>query len=104
MDPAVWRRDHPDRRLAGVATAVAHGLAVPVSLVRLSFIVLTFVHFVGAMAYAALWMVIPQHVGEASVLERTLDALRTLVQSLFGPPPRSGGPSAPHVVPGDPLA
>jgi phage shock protein PspC (stress-responsive transcriptional regulator) len=103
IDPAAWRRDHPERRVAGVAAAVAHGLAVPTSVVRLAFLVLSFIHFVGPLAYAALWMVIPPRVGEASVLERTLETVRALVEALLGSPPRPGGPSSPHVVPGEPF-
>lgn len=102
IDPATWHRDHPERRVAGVAAAVAHGLTVPLSLVRLGFLVLSFVHLVGPMAYAALWAVIPPHVGEPSLLERGLDSARAILEALLGSPPRANGPTTPHVMPGEP--
>ncbi len=48
LDPARWYRDHPGRRLAGVAAAIGHAVALPVSGVRLGFVVLTFVHLIAA--------------------------------------------------------
>ena len=95
-DPTRWHRDHADRRLAGVAGAVGHGLALPVSVIRVGFVVLTFFHLLGPMAYAALWAVIPPRVGAASVLDRGFDASRTFLEHLFGSPPPS--------VPGEPHA
>src|SRR6185369_354229 len=59
LDPERWYRDQPDRRVAGVASAVARALAVPVGAVRLAFIVLTFVHLIGPLLYGALWLLIP---------------------------------------------
>src|SRR5690348_11587377 len=51
LDPEAWHRDQPGRRLAGVAAAVAAAFAVPTGVVRLAFIVLTFLHFVGPLLY-----------------------------------------------------
>lgn len=104
MDPSAWRRDHAERRVAGVAAAVAHGLAVPIGLVRIAFVAFTFVHLLGPMAYAALWATIPPRAGEASVLERVIDAARAMLDALLGTPPRTGGPTTPHVMSGDPHA
>ena len=49
-DAQPWRRDHPDRRVAGVAVAAAHAFGVPVASARVVFIVLTFIHFLGPTA------------------------------------------------------
>ena len=59
LDPARWYRDHPDRRLAGVAAGVGHALALPVAGVRLGFLVLTFAHLIGPLLYGALWLIVP---------------------------------------------
>jgi len=94
-DAQPWRRDHPDRRVAGVAVAAAHAFGVPVASARVVFIVLTFIHFLGPLAYGALWLVIPFAPGEPSRFERGLRAARDLITRLFGRWP---------VVPGGPLA
>jgi len=41
FDPARWYRSHPERRLAGVAAAIGHAVAVPIVAVRVAFIVFT---------------------------------------------------------------
>jgi len=77
-----WHRDQPERRLAGVAAALGRGLGLPVGAVRLAFVVLSFVHLFGALAYSALWLLIPFGAEDESVLERALgrakDGLREL--------------------------
>lgn len=67
-----WHRSHPERRLAGVAAAVAHALALPVNGVRLAFIALTVFTHVGPLLYLALWAVIPRAPGGPSALEHAL--------------------------------
>ena len=94
-DAQPWRRDHPDRRVAGVAVAAAHAFGVPVASARVVFIVLTFIHFLGPLAYGALWLVIPFAPGEPSLFERGLRAARDLLTRLTRRWP---------VVPGGPLA
>jgi phage shock protein PspC (stress-responsive transcriptional regulator) len=98
FDPARWHRDHPERRLAGVCAALAHVLAVPVVLVRLIFVILTFFHLLGVLLYLALWIVIPRRPGEDSLVERVLQELLALAGRLSGrqpppgpPPPTSSG-------------
>ena len=81
--------------MAGVAVAAAHAFGVPVAAARVVFIVLTFIHFLGPLAYGALWLVIPFAPGEPSLFERGLRAARDLITRLFGRWP---------VVPGGPLA
>jgi len=103
LDPTRWYRDHPERRLAGVSPAVAYALAVPVVGVRLAFVVLTLLHFVGPILYLALWLLVPFAPGTPSLLERALDAARELVARLRG----HDGPTAPpnaDAVPGRPAA
>lgn len=102
LDPERWYRDHPDRRVAGVAAAVARALAVPVGAVRLGFIVLTFMHLVGPLLYGALWLLIPfapggdAPFGHLVVWARdVLDVMRGLFDQLAGhrrnEPPRDTG-------------
>jgi phage shock protein PspC (stress-responsive transcriptional regulator) len=99
FDPAAWRRDHPERRLAGVAAAVAHATSVPVGAVRLGFAVLTVVHFVGPVLYALGWLMIPRAVGAPSTAEQLLDEGIATLRRWRGDEPE---PRAP--LPGGPIA
>jgi phage shock protein PspC (stress-responsive transcriptional regulator) len=72
FEPNEWRRDHPGGRVAGVAAAIAHATAVPVSMVRLGFGVLTFIHLLGPLLYGLGWIFIPRHAGAPSIAEQTL--------------------------------
>ena len=91
-----WRRDRGDRRLAGVCSAVAHGLHLPLPLVRLGFIIFTFVHLLGAIAYGALWLVIPAREGDDPILEVFLQEGRSFCRRVRGDrhPPSGGSPGA----------
>jgi len=108
LDPARWYRDHPERRLAGVAAAVAHALAFPVSWVRVGFIVLTFLHFLGPVVYLALWVVLPFQPGGPALLERAIATVQGWFPGSGTPPPRrpANGADATHfdLVSGGPLA
>jgi phage shock protein PspC (stress-responsive transcriptional regulator) len=95
LDLSGWCRDHPERRLGGVAAAIAHGLGVPVVIVRVAFVLLTlFVFHVGPAIYAIGWLMLPYAPGDEPPLERALsgmlDTLRRWRQA--GSPP--GGPVA----------
>jgi phage shock protein PspC (stress-responsive transcriptional regulator) len=72
FEPERWHRSHPEARLAGVCAALARAFAVPVGAVRLVFLVLTFVHFIGPVLYGGLFLVIPHRPGEESLLERLM--------------------------------
>lgn len=83
LDPESWHRDLPERRLAGVASAVSRALALPLGLVRVGFIVLAFFHLLGPLLYGALWLTIPFAPGGDSPSSRwagkaadAIDALR----------------------------
>jgi phage shock protein PspC (stress-responsive transcriptional regulator) len=97
-DPRSWHRDYPERKLAGVACAVAENLDVSVSLVRAGFVLLAFFHGIGVLLYAALWFVIPREPGAGSGFDRVVEAVRTL----FGEPHRERRvPSRPARPAGD---
>lgn len=96
-----WHRSHGDARLAGVCSALAHALAVPAAAVRLVFVVLTFVHLVGPLAYGSLWLVIPRRPGDESLLEQFLKHALDLASMLGGrrnEPPGPRGSSQPSAI------
>jgi len=82
FDPGSWYRDLPERRVAGVAAALAHALAIPVAAVRLGFIVFAVMHLAGIVAYVALWLIVPFHPGEEPPFARALNLVRRLVDEL----------------------
>ena len=76
VDPTAWHRDHPERRVAGVSTAVAQGLGVSLPVVRLAFVALTFVHLLGPLLYGALWLLIPSRPGARPPFEQAVEQAR----------------------------
>lgn len=72
FERAQWHRGHGDARLAGVASALAHALGLPVGLVRLGFIVSCFFSLVGPVVYGVLWAVMPEGLQATSPLQRGL--------------------------------
>ena len=95
LDLSAWYRDHPERKLGGVAAALGRAFAVPVMIVRAAFVVLTlFVLHIGPLVYGALWLLLPYVPGDEPPLERflgaTLHTLRRWRQA--------------DVPPGDPIA
>lgn len=109
FDPNGWFRDRPERRVAGVAAAVAHAFAVPVAAARFGFIVATAFHLFGALAYVALWLLVPYRLGEEPPFARLVALVRRVAEEIrdaFAPrrrPPTDGdvrGPRPPdHDVP-----
>ena len=79
LDPGTWYRDHPERRVAGVAAAVAQAFAVPVAAARFGFIVLAVFHLVGVIAYLALWLIVPFRPGDEPPFARGLQLARRIV-------------------------
>jgi len=107
LDPARWYRDHPARRVGGVAAAIAHALALPLPFVRIGFLALTFVHLLGPVVYGALWLIVPFRPGDPSPLERATATLRAWIGT-FADRDRPAGPSGGangrfDAVPGGPL-
>jgi phage shock protein PspC (stress-responsive transcriptional regulator) len=86
VDGRAWFRAHPERRVAGVASAVARALAVPVGVARLGFVLLTFIHLLGPLVYGALWLLIPYRPDDPTVLEQGLDRAQEEVARWRGAP------------------
>jgi phage shock protein PspC (stress-responsive transcriptional regulator) len=82
FDPSGWYRDRPDRRVAGVAAAVAAAFAVPVAAARFGFIVLAAFHLAGVMAYGALWLLVPFRPGDEPPFARVLRVVRRCADEL----------------------
>ncbi len=82
FDPTGWYRDRPERRMAGVAGAIAHAFAMPVGAARFGFIVLTPFHLLGAVAYAALWLLIPFRPGDEPPFARLLGLVRRIAAEI----------------------
>lgn len=110
MEPGRWHRDHPERRLAGVAAGVARALALPVTAVRVAFLVLVFVHFIGPIVYGALWLLMPYAAGEDPPYVAILARAKRFADQLFGggdggrrrrppEPPNGSGPDVGGPVP-----
>jgi phage shock protein PspC (stress-responsive transcriptional regulator) len=96
FDPTAWHRDYPERRVAGVAAAVAHATAVPVGAVRLGFAVLTFVHLLGPLLYGLGWLFIPRVGGAPSPVEHAFGQAESTLRRW-----RGGDPTPPGSVPGE---
>ena len=97
FDPERWYRDLPERRVAGVAAAVARALALPVGAVRVGFIVLSFVHLLGPLLYGALWLLIPFRPGGDTPIMRALAYARDALDGLLGER-RQNGSSGPRTA------
>ncbi len=61
-------RNRPGRQIAGVSIALAEAFGISVTFVRLTFIVLTFLSFIGPPLYLALWLLLPAEPGGLSPL------------------------------------
>jgi phage shock protein C len=57
------------RMVAGVCSGIADYFGVDVNLVRLGFIVATFMGFIGILAYLAAWVVLPEEGETTSIAE-----------------------------------
>jgi phage shock protein PspC (stress-responsive transcriptional regulator) len=73
-----WHRGGAERRVAGVCTALARELEVPLPAVRAAFVLavaLPGIRILAAGLYLALWFVTPPAPGEPSGLDRVIVAL-----------------------------
>ena len=78
-----WHRSGPGRRLAGVCTALARELDIPLPAVRAAFVLavaLPGIRVLAAGLYLALWFVTPPEPDEPSALDRAL----IMIEDLFG--------------------
>jgi phage shock protein PspC (stress-responsive transcriptional regulator) len=84
-----WHRGAPERRLAGVCSALARELDIPLPAVRAAFVLAVALPGIRVLAvglYLALWFVTPTQPGEPSGLDRVIVAFEDLLGA------RSGGP------------
>ena len=78
-----WHRSGAERRLAGVCTALARELDIPLPAVRAAFVLavaLPGIRVLAAGLYLALWFVTPPEPDEPSALDRAL----IMIEDLFG--------------------
>lgn len=68
-------RNRPGKQIAGVAIALAETLGVSVTFIRLVFLVLAFVNFLGLAIYATMWLLLPAEPGGVSPLGRLFAAV-----------------------------
>ena len=92
-----WHRSHREARWLGVCAALAHAVAVPVTAVRIGFVLLTVVipiHVLVPAVYLALWLIIPREPGGDSLLEHGLRRALALAARLSGRPEPPAGSSS----------
>ncbi len=99
-----WARNLPDRKVLGVAACIATNFRVSATIVRLLFILLTFVSFLGLFIYLLLAAVIPAEQGQRSLFEMAVDSIGAAIDSLRArstPAPAGSAPvPAPSPAPG----
>jgi phage shock protein PspC (stress-responsive transcriptional regulator) len=77
-----WTRSHDERRIAGVCSGLARSFDVPVTAVRLGFVVgslLPGLHLAGVFLYLALWFLMPSDRGAPSGLDRIVNEVEDLL-------------------------
>jgi len=77
-----WHRGGPQRRLAGVCSALSRELDIPLPAVRAAFVLAVALPGIRILAlglYAALWFVTPDDAGEPSGLDRVIVAFEDLL-------------------------
>jgi phage shock protein PspC (stress-responsive transcriptional regulator) len=72
---ALYRSKH-DRKFAGVAAGLARHLNVDPTIVRVAFVVLSFINGIGLIAYLAGWLLMPEEGENGSIAESAVRKLR----------------------------
>ncbi|HEV2936833.1 MAG TPA: PspC domain-containing protein [Streptosporangiaceae bacterium] len=75
--PALLRRSHTDRMLAGVAGGVAEYFGVDATIVRIAFVVLTIIGGVGIPLYLAGLLLIPDEGSDQSIAGSIIESLQS---------------------------
>ena len=76
-----WHRGHPERRIAGVCSTIAHQFGLALPLVRAGFLLaalLPGLNGVGLGVYAAMWFLTPPEPDAPSGLDRVVEAVSAL--------------------------
>lgn len=92
-----WHRSHPEARIAGVCAALAHALALPITGLRVGFVIGFFllpIHILVPLLYGALWLTIPKRPGGDSLLEQGLRWGLFIASRISGRPNGPSGPSS----------
>ena len=71
------RRSYHDRMLGGVAGGLAHYFGVDAVIVRIAFVVLTFVGGAGVPIYLACWLLIPEEGSDQSIASSFVQSRQT---------------------------
>jgi phage shock protein PspC (stress-responsive transcriptional regulator) len=79
-----WYRDLPERRILGVASALAKNTSISVQAWRIILLVAILFHGLGLIAYFSIWFLTPFKKEGRSPLDRTLDTFRKVWDALFG--------------------
>lgn len=73
-----WTRRRDAGKIAGVCAGLADQLELPVTAVRVAFVLLTVFHATGLVLYLALWFLMPPEPGAPSGLDRLVGAVTGL--------------------------
>jgi len=81
-----WHRGYREKKVAGVCSAVAARLDLPLTAVRAGFVVaaLPTFSFFGALVYAAIWFVTPAEPGEPSAFDQGVEFVEDIVAGIRG--------------------
>jgi phage shock protein C len=75
--PRALRRSVGDRMVAGVAAGVAEHFGLDVTIVRIAFVVLSFLGGAAVPLYVAAWLLIPEEGSDTAVADDLLRHART---------------------------
>jgi phage shock protein PspC (stress-responsive transcriptional regulator) len=76
------QRNEPGKMLFGVCTALAARFSIPVTFVRLIFVLLSFFHGFGVFLYLVLWALLPEVACGESRAGEGVSALRRFLRSV----------------------